>query len=344
MNHTIVSSTQRNISIDLIKVLAMTFVMMLHTIPPYHNNLPCFILATISGIAIPLFFMVSGYLLINKKGGWKYSIHKIIGIIKFVTILTIPITILRRLLKPDYWFDLKSWIVDLIGPYFQLSYLWVLWYLGAMCIIYLILPIIHNLYRRYNLIFLIISTLFFAVICNTVFTLNTTIHFERGIYQTLRAYNLILYFLMGATTKILMPQIKNAFSSFVSKKQWQWILTPIIFALIYSCFLRYISHKDGVEYQFGSAMCMAYSIVTFVCISLYKPGKFVTKWVKILSNLFLPAFVIHTFVISALTKVMPQTAPDNYIGIFKFLIVWIVTISISYIIMKTSIGRWVFRI
>lgn len=322
----------------------MTFVMMLHTIPPYYNNLPCFILATISGIAIPLFFMVSGYLLINKKGGWKYSMYKIIGIIKFVTILAIPITLLRRLLKPDYWFDLKSWIVDLIGPYFQLSYLWVLWYLGAMCIIYLILPIIHNLYRRYNLIFLILSTILFAVICNTFFTLNTTIHFERGIYQTLRVYNWILYFLMGATIKILMPQLTTSFSSSDSKKQWLWILTPIIFALIYSYFLRYISHKDGVEYQFGSAMCMAYSLATFICILFYKPGRFVAKWVKNLSTLFLPAFVIHIFVISALTKIMPQTAPDDYINILRFLIVWIVTISISYFIMKTSIGRWVFRI
>lgn len=337
------SPNGRNISLDLIKVLAMTFVMALHTFTS--SDILSLRIRTISGIAIPLFFMVSGFLLIHKQGSWKYSVHKIISIIRFVSILAITIAIARRIIHPTYWIDLQSWIVDITGPYLQKSILWVLWYLGAMCFIYALLPIINSLYKKFGNLFIFISTLLWACICNICFSLNITIGFEQNIIQTFRIQNWILYFFIGATLSSIMPQIKMECLHLHKVKYLCYIL-PLIFAFSYSLFIQHISYpnKSGIEYSFGSTMCMAYSIVTFVCISLYKPGKFVTKWVKILSNLFLPAFVIHTFVILALTKVMPQTAPDNYIGIFKFLIVWIVTISISYIIMKTSIGRWVFRI
>lgn len=58
----------RNQSIDLIKIMAMCLVICLHTTHQYLTsgiNDIIFVLYNTSAIAIPLFFMVSGFLLIG---------------------------------------------------------------------------------------------------------------------------------------------------------------------------------------------------------------------------------------------------------------------------------------
>ncbi len=338
----------RNASLDLIKVLAMTFVMTLHTVPPTNRNPVCFLLATISGIAIPLFFMVSGFLLIKKNGDWSYSKQKILNIFKFSLFLTIPIAIINRIFLPIDWLDINAWLTDLIGPFLQKSnLLWVLWYLGAMCLIYLLLPAIHNLHKKFGSKFLILATISFATICNVCFSLNITIGFEQRIIQTFRIQNWILYFLIGATVHAFLPKIRESFYR-PSKSHSLYIVIPIASAILYSFFLKYVSYPHGaeVEYNFGSAMCMAYSLATFICLLLYKPGVFISKWIKRLSRLFLPAFVLHIFVIYAVNKIIPETVLEleEYTYLIKLITVWTGTLSLSYLIMKVPVGKWIFRI
>lgn len=93
-------------------------------------------------------------------------------------------------------------------------------------------------------------------------------------------------------------------------------------------------------------MCMAYSLATFICLLLYKPGVFISKWIKRLSRLFLPAFVLDIFVIYAVNKIIPETVLEleEYTYLIKLITVWIGTQSLSYLIMKVPVGKWIFRI
>lgn len=93
-------------------------------------------------------------------------------------------------------------------------------------------------------------------------------------------------------------------------------------------------------------MCMAYSLATFICLLLYKPGVFISKWIKRLSRLFLPAFVLHIFVIYAVNKIIPETVLEleEYTYLIKLITVWTGTLSLSYLIMKVPVGKWIFRI
>ena len=85
----------RNLSIDLVKVVAMMCVMILHI--PFmwraDDNLLAFTMSRSAGMAIPLFFMVSGFILFGRKPDFRYSIKKIIGIIRFVVINIIPLIV-----------------------------------------------------------------------------------------------------------------------------------------------------------------------------------------------------------------------------------------------------------
>ena len=81
----------RNLNLDLIKIIAMVFVVGLHTGTTFYIgniNVNRYYILTICGTAIPLFFTVSGYLLLGRHNvGWKYSAKKIWGIVRFVFVV-----------------------------------------------------------------------------------------------------------------------------------------------------------------------------------------------------------------------------------------------------------------
>lgn len=186
--------SKRDQSIDLVKIIAMTMVIILHT--NMHNLIMPFgyVLFWASGIAIPLFFMVSGYLMATKqKVTYRYSLKKILNIIKFITIISFPLAL----------YDLITGLANINGfitqifilPYIQDGYFWPMWYLGAMCIMYAILPLLNRYIIRNGLI---IYTLSILVIIETfAFYLNITQRFEEHIIQTFRLWNFISYFLIG---------------------------------------------------------------------------------------------------------------------------------------------------
>ena len=85
------STQTRNLNLDLIKIMAMIFVVGLHTGTSFmvHGiDVNSYYKITICGTAIPLFFTVSGYLLLGRPNvDWHYSIKKIWGIVRFVFVI-----------------------------------------------------------------------------------------------------------------------------------------------------------------------------------------------------------------------------------------------------------------
>lgn len=76
----------RNNNIDLIKLYACICVVALHTIPKDLSAVTTTIYY-LSGVAVPLFFMSSGYFLLNRgEISIKYSIHKIVGVFRIVVL------------------------------------------------------------------------------------------------------------------------------------------------------------------------------------------------------------------------------------------------------------------
>lgn len=67
----------RNQNIDLIKIVAMFMVLALHlhVYMPIRQSVPDYIYG-LCGIAIPLFFMVSGFLMCDKPSDFQYVKRK----------------------------------------------------------------------------------------------------------------------------------------------------------------------------------------------------------------------------------------------------------------------------
>lgn len=155
----------RNLSIDLVKIVAMFGVMCLHTTQLYFiPGVFCFtdILFESAVISIPLFFMVSGYLLLGRENAdYRYAFRKVIGIIRFVSIIVFTFWLARSVYHLQ--FDFVELFKSLVYPYIQRGQFGVFWYFGAMIILYLLYPIINTIYNRHrNAYYALLSTTLLA--------------------------------------------------------------------------------------------------------------------------------------------------------------------------------------
>ena len=131
--------SERNLSIDLIKIIAMILVVLFHLAnylwTPDHAFLN--FIGKTCGVAVPLFFMVSGYLMAGKEVSWSYCFHKILNILKVTFLVCILYDIYTYLRYHEF-------VLSFPICFLQKSEWWHLWYFGTMIIIYLLLPFLEK--------------------------------------------------------------------------------------------------------------------------------------------------------------------------------------------------------
>lgn len=189
---------QRLLSIDLIKIVAMCAVMCLHTQYAFseESTLAHFLYVS-AVVAIPLFFTTSGYLMLGRKDiSYAYVFRKIYGILRFVTIITIGWYLIFGIRHGE------SFLWTTVGSLLQGGSMSVFWYLGAMIIIYALLPFLNRLYNVCYKRFIILTITLF-VVASVIFILNFSndIHLEQNTIQTFRLWNWLMYFCLGGIFK-----------------------------------------------------------------------------------------------------------------------------------------------
>lgn len=327
----------RNLSLDLVKIIAMFMVLALHI--NLNNNLPKSLALTLNYgfacIAIPLFFMVSGYLLANKKLNINYSKRKIGGILRFVIITTTIYVIGSFLYDLIVIGHLNLDCYNKLGSYtqwfIQKGGMWQYWYFASMIIIYLISPILDKLIHSDKLLIFLsiaigISFLFFLLNCYCRFE-------EHHIKQTYRLWYWIMYFFLGGYIHLHQDKFH--------KINWK---IAFIACILYSLF-QYFGPKDmGNEYYFGSILCMLYAICVFsACINTKINAN--NKIIPNLSSLFLPVYAIHPTLYSTLELFRPELNINENIVYFVTLFVSVMlAIIICEIIMKLPHADNIFKI
>lgn len=323
----------RDISIDLVKCIAMFMVMTLHVPLVVKPDIILSAGGYLSGIAIPLFFMVSGWLLIGKKTSWKYSVKKIIGILKFVAIIALAYYSVECLIY--HRFSSGGLFSSIVNPFIQKGTFSVFWYLGAMILLYALLPFINYINNRWKRIGLFVAIVFLFVVESFVYPLNVLYNFEEThIIQTFRIWNWLFYFILGGFAKCY--------------KQYFYkipLSIPIIFAVIYIVFgWLLLPYVHAVEFLFSAPLCMMFATSVFcylVNCKITQPTG--VRFIKAVSKLFLPVYALHIPVILSLHYI-----PSGYFGIVRpilfLLFTYVGTIGVSCIVMKIPLVNKVFQI
>ncbi len=322
-----ISTINRNQSIDLIKIIAMFGVISLHCNLGRLDNPVAFVLSRIAGISIPLFIMVSGYLLAYKNGEWGYVMKKILGIVKYVFICCLAYWIIhichhQSLDASFFTVFAKSFIQK--GPF------WMFWYFGAMCIIYLLLPLLKWGDCHYEYFYI---KLFIALVCIDFFIFMMTFlsRWEYSVVQTFRIWNWLTYFSLGVI---------------VRKYQLSIQVSPLLLIASMVLFVGFVywskDYIGEVEHFFVTPLCMLYSFLAFIYITSKQISN--NHVIANLSPLFLPVYTTHYFIIRA----YHYFCVNVYIGMLTpfidFFLVSVITIVICYGIMKIPYSRNIFKI
>ena len=324
---------ERNLNLDFIKILAMVFVVGLHTGTKFYIgniNINRYYILTICGTAIPLFFTVSGYLLLGRKNiNLNYTIRKIWGIVRFVFVVCwIYWLIMLIITQEPHWDKLYK---DPLGAFVMGGTFWQFWYFGAMCLVYLIYPFINYVYNEkvktfYYLFFCLI------VICSFVFIINiiTPGTFEKKIPHSLCIWKWFLYFCLGGIIKKNTKEIK-----------WSWVLLLVITYCIQLVIVKKINPSMFVtDYNYPSPLTILYIYCLFQALNHLNVQNF-SNGIKSLSPLFLPVYTIHPFFIYN-TQEFRHTFHAGYP--IYWMLITIASVAVSWLIMQTKVGKWVFRI
>ena len=314
----------RNINLDLIKVLACIGVVLLHTTMGGFKetgswNLLAY-LYYLGTYSIPLFFMVNGYLLLGKKEiTYPYVLQKVKWILTIVSLWTIIVWLFKR----DFTVNP---IKKIIGSLLQKGYFSQFWFFGALILIYLCLPILRKFLNSKRSYLYILSSL---VTIGLVFELANMVFqmpLQSYVIQTFRLWTWFFYYILGG----LIAQFDK---EFIKKGFRRWmkiaaVLLMLISPLILFFLAKTIYHNLFAEYFYDILFVKIVSLGIFLTVLTLSLEENKSKWIVTLSNQTMGVFIVHTYVIKVLEKLLGF----SYTG--AYLLFPILTLCVSLIVVS----------
>ena len=288
----IVSGQKRIQSLDMIKLLSFIGVLAIHCASELQPRPWGYDLWTIRRfvcccgvISIPMFFLVSGYMLLGReKSGYAYAFRKIYRLLRASFVLYVLVLLLKWLI----WGE--DVMMASVPRRFSLNLLQtgdycLLWFVGAMCIVYLVYPLINKVYRKKDVAFLwlcvfLVGLMTFFFFFNFIWPRIGCLR-EFAICQTFRLWNWIGYFCLGGLVK--RYRVFDRLGRL-----------PLILVLFGICFLMLNAFAvwrglPWVEYGYSSMPVMVLVVAVFsyvMRLNIYNP------LMSELAGVFLPAYLL----------------------------------------------------
>lgn len=210
------SYIKRIVGLDVVKIIAMLSVVASHSlnvlrtegISPEMTQ----IIHSLTAGGVPLFFMVSGYLLLRRKEiTYKYALRKIFHIIRYITCACILYWVALAIVHRDISL-VHNCFSDFTGTFTLNGTFSLFWFLWAMAFIYAMLPAIHFLYKSHAKAFTA-GVFVLGVIVLSNFLIGVYLHREIGVAAPpLELWNWLFFFTLGAIlNRYPMKDIKWAY-------------------------------------------------------------------------------------------------------------------------------------
>lgn len=299
------TSLCRNHNIDLIKIFAMIGVVELHCPPVFAGREFDFVgqFYRFFVVSIPLFFMVSGYLLLGRKNiNLRYSLKKIRRIIRFVAIVASAYW-LFDVVSNKATLSLNSYLRYLIDPYIGQGEFSTFWFFTALIFLYALYPITNRLFPKGHItrggiwliaaMIIIQQTVFFGVLI-----WPAEGHVMEYPFILWSPWNWILYFCLGAA-------VKTRRLDFLGHP----LAVVILFALNVYMQLRLLPCISNwrLDYFYTAIPTIALTAGVFIFIEKLQIRN--TKFISAVSSTFLMVYLIHRIVIACVFEIFPILGP-----------------------------------
>lgn len=308
------SKVERNISLDVLKVLSCFSIVALH-IFGRKNNLLNGIVYYISTFAIPIFFMVNGFLLMRKKEiSYKYIVKKIYKILKIIFFWNILLAVALFVFKHK----IQNPFIEVARNLIQNGIFSQFWFFGALIIIYLMLPILHkklDLKKHKSLLLILLIICVIIDIINIICGLKNENIFTEKIIQTFRLWTWLFYFLLGGYIGRYQIEIKY-------KKIDRILIFMVILVDIYQYIVgKYIFKRFQAEYFYDNLFIVIY--VLLIWMKIYNNPKCLNfqKYIEKMSKYIIGIYIFHPVVIMFVDKLYNFDNMFINIGVLCFTII-----------------------
>ena len=332
---------RRDCSIDLIRIIACVAVVGLHTFPKDLSVVTA-LLYYLCGFAVPFFFMSSGYFLLNRgEVNYKYVWHKCTGVIKTVFLWNGILYVMKLgktlIFDKTIAIDLFAFVKEFLKSFLQKGTMWQFWYLGALLIVYMLLPLLSKLNLNSKRVLLLVCGIISIAIQVASFQYGEPL--QKHVTQTFRIWTWLFYFLLGAEMKTLKVWLSNRIS--IASQALLCIVGTILiveFENYVGC--KKILEMTGIlhaEYFYDSAFEMLWIGLMLSFLLRINFSGWSSKCITELASLTMGVYIIHPMILKLTVKIIGNTS------IFRSIVYWFVTTLcaavITWSIKKLPFGR-----
>ncbi len=307
-----IHQSERNCNIDLMRIAACVAVVGIHGFP---HNLSLSVASAyyICGFAVPFFFMISGFFLLNRGAlSLKYSLRKIIGVLRLVLLWNVIVVVIKGAVNFNLYgrsgINLLTLPTQCIKSLIQKGNLWQFWYLGALMFIYALMPFFSRLSRKgKRYLLLVFGTI--AIILESVSIISGS-SIQINITQTFHIWTWIFYFLLGSE----MEGINSIIASNLSVKLHTVITVAVtVINVVYQDYAgTYLIPCGGVraynECFYDNALYMIWVIMLFSLVLRLNLRDRVKVMIQKLSLLTMGIYAIHPLVGESISKYIEVTS------------------------------------
>ena len=325
--------SNRNVNLDLVKVLASIGVVGLHAIGMVNYSIYYF-----CDFAVPLFMMVNGYLMFNKSGITPaYAFTKILSLLKIVVcwnlLIILPVMVLRhKFVNP---------IRLCVNCLFQKGYLWHFWYFGALIIIYLALPLIHHLIKNRPLLHLILVVILVLIsVTISIMSMLRGYSIQKYVPQTLRIWTWLMFFLFGGLCTT------SYFDKLLNIPLWLHSVLTAVFAFVNNIVEKkvglYLIHERIADLFYDDITSIIWYCLLFTLLLRVPLSALVKKAATRIEPLTLGIFIIHPILLAGASSV--YTPSGTLSAVIFFVLITLLSGIVSFIMRRVVIIRELIRL
>ena len=208
----------------------------------------------------------------------------------------------------------------------QKGYFFQFWFFGALILIYLCLPILRKFLNSKRSFLYILSSLLTIGLIFELANIILQMPLQSYVIQTFRLWTWLFYYILGGlVAQFDKDIIKNAF------KRWMKIVS-ILLVLISPVILFFIAktiyHNLFAEYFYDILFVKIVSLGFFLTVLTLSLEENKSKWIVYLSNQTMGVFIVHTYIM----KVIEKLLGFSYTG--AYLLFPVFTLCVSLIVVS----------
>ena len=286
----------RNRQVDLLKIIACIGVVGLHTFW-IEGSAVSAALYYLCGFAVPVFFMSSGYFLLNRgEVNPLYSARKIVRVGKVILCWTaisavggVCTDVAHHTLS---YHTLLYWPTITFRALLQKGSMWHFWYFGTLILLYLCLPLLTRFRKYLSHVWMALVLLGFVLQVSS-YWVGTPL--QMYVRQTFRLWTALQYFLLGGLTG---GDHFNHVKKMAVKRHGIVLAVVTVFVVIFQYTAgRHLLHNHFAEYFYDSPLMVVWVLLLFTFVLKLVCSDAVNQWMSHIAPLTMGIYIIHPLLI-----------------------------------------------